>query len=133
MNQEQTTQLMRAVDELPPDGKQIINEFLNHQAKALAVMVERQKKYGPHNISTMGHNGVMVRMNDKFARLTNGLGDLGDESAADTHYDIANYALIGLMVHEGTWPKPPQKDPIAELLDQKSAIESKLAELGYYG
>lgn len=63
--------------ELDPEGRAIIRKFDAHQDEARLIMVERQHKYGPHNISAMGFDGVMVRMNDKFARLRQGLARCG--------------------------------------------------------
>jgi hypothetical protein len=77
----------------------------------------------------MGFDGVIVRMNDKFARLRNGLAAHGDETVADTLYDLANYALIGLMVYEGSWPKPTIEQELEALIQQKAAIEKRLMEL----
>ena len=51
-------------------------------------------------------NGLRVRMYDKLARLNN-LVDTGDtpnyESIEDTLIDMANYAIIGLLVQRGQW------------------------------
>ena len=114
---------------LDAESRAIIRKFDAHQDEARLIMVERQHKYGPHNISAMGFDGVIVRMNDKFARLRQGLATHGDESVADTLYDIANYALIGLMVHEGTWPKAAPDQELEALIQQKAAIEARLMEL----
>lgn len=115
--------------ELNPEGRAIIRRFDAHQDAARLIMVERQHKYGPHNISAMGFDGVIVRMNDKFARLRNGLAAHGDETVADTLYDLANYSLIALMVYEGAWPKPTIEQELDALIQQKAAIEKRLAEL----
>lgn len=118
--------------ELNPEGRAIIRKFDAHQDEARLIMVARQHKYGPHNISAMGFDGVIVRMNDKFARLRQGLAAHGDETAADTLYDIANYALIGLMVHEGSWPKPKPEDEIEQILSRIAREKERLEVLGYY-
>lgn len=109
-------------DGLDQEGRAIIRKFDAHQDEARLIMVERQHKYGPHNISAMGFDGVIVRMNDKFARLRNGLAAHGDESVADTLYDLANYALIGLMVYEGSWPKPPELTTAERLMQLANKI-----------
>jgi len=55
-------------------------------------------------------NGLRVRMYDKLARLNN-LVDKGDtpnyESIEDTLLDLANYAIIGLLVQRGQWEGLP--------------------------
>lgn len=116
-------------NELNPEGRAIIRKFDAHQDEARAIMVSRQHKYGPHNISAMGFDGVIVRMNDKFARLRNGLAAHGDETVADTLYDLANYSLIALMVYEGSWPKATPAQELEALIQQKAAIEARIGEL----
>lgn len=114
---------------LDAESRAIIRRFDAHQDAARLIMVERQHKYGPHNISAMGFDGVIVRMNDKFARLRNGLAAHGDESVADTLYDLANYSIIALMVYEGSWPKAPAEKELEALIQQKAAIEKRIGEL----
>ena len=74
-----------------------------------AVMIERQKKYGPNNIPKFGTFGTLVRMTDKFERLSNMVqnGDSGsvDESIEDTLIDISNYANIMRAQMRGWWTK----------------------------
>lgn len=89
---------------------------------ALAIAVDnvqlldkKQQDYGPRNISEFALIGVLVRMNDKFARIrnamivsTNGitLNDaMVNESLDDTFKDISNYCTIALMLRRGLWPK----------------------------
>jgi len=122
----------KAFNSLDQEGRAIIRKFDAHQDEARLIMVERQHKYGPHNISAMGFDGVMVRMNDKFARLRQGLATHGDESVADTLYDLANYALIALMVYEGTWPKAKPEDEIEQILSRIAREKERLEALGYY-
>lgn len=72
-------------------------------------VIKRHLKYGPGNIALSpggAINGLTVRLHDKLARLANGTMDFEDESLRDTFVDIAGYALIGLMVLDGVWPKP---------------------------
>ena len=54
-------------------------------------------------------NGLRVRMYDKLARLSH-LGDNDTpnyESIEDTLIDLANYAIIGLLVQRGQWRGVP--------------------------
>lgn len=75
--------------------------------EAAGIMVDRQEKYGPHNIPRHGLAGIVVRMGDKLARLDNvvleGAGDLPDETIKDTLLDLVNYAAIGIAVLEKQW------------------------------
>jgi hypothetical protein len=77
------------------------------------IMLKKHKDYGPMNISGAPGgpmNGLRVRMYDKLARLNN-LVDTGDtpnyESIEDTLLDLANYAIIGLLVQRGQWEGIP--------------------------
>ena len=82
--------------------------FLN----AEALLLQKHADYGPKNISQSPGgplNGLRVRMHDKLARL-NHLVDKGqepqvlDEKLTDTLLDLANYAIIGVLVLKGEWP-----------------------------
>ena len=78
-------------------------------ASAFAIFKARQKKYGSGSIARRGPVGVLVRLDDKLARLDRlfmeGAGDTAtDESVEDTCLDVANYAIIILLCHAGQWP-----------------------------
>lgn len=75
----------------------------------LDILYKKHQDYGPLNIAHApggALNGLRVRMHDKLARL-NHLVDSGDtpnyETIEDTLVDLANYAIIGLMVQRGQW------------------------------
>lgn len=76
--------------------------------KLLALLDRKQSDYGPSNIARHGQLGVVVRLDDKIARLSNLLANKTVpkfESIEDTWHDIANYGIIGSMVCRGDWPK----------------------------
>jgi hypothetical protein len=80
------------------------------------IMLKKHADYGPMNISGApggAMNGLRVRMYDKLARLNN-LVDTGDtpnyESIEDTLIDLANYAIIGLLVQRGQWEGLPNSN-----------------------
>jgi hypothetical protein len=84
------------------DAEVIVNRLLE-------ILYKKHEDYGPLNISGAPGgpmNGLRVRMYDKLARLNN-LIDTGDtpnyESIEDTLIDLANYAIIGLLVQRGQW------------------------------
>lgn len=87
-----------------------------------AVMVQRQRKYGKHNIPRYGTLGTLVRMGDKFSRLENFFDEGGtglrtvveDESIEDTLIDIANYATIMRAQLRGWWTKDSCPDLLPE-------------------
>jgi hypothetical protein len=74
------------------------------------LLLRKHLDYGPTNISRAPRgalNGLTVRIHDKTARI-NHLIDSGatpeNESLRDSFKDLANYALIALMVLDGDWP-----------------------------
>jgi len=80
------------------------------------IMLKKHADYGPMNIAAAPGgpmNGLRVRMYDKLARLNN-LVDTGDtpnyESIEDTLIDLANYAIIGLLVQRGQWEGLPNSN-----------------------
>jgi hypothetical protein len=79
--------------------------------ESLEILLKKHRDYGPKNISQSPGgplNGLRVRMHDKTARINN-LIDSGatpeNESLRDSFLDLANYAMIALMVLDDTWPK----------------------------
>lgn len=86
----------------PSDVDTILNELRS-------IIMKKQADYGPLNIALAPGgpmNGLRVRMYDKLARLNN-LADKNAtpnfESIEDTLIDLANYAIIGLLVQRGQW------------------------------
>ena len=73
--------------------------------KFVKVLDEKQQDYGPDNITISGELGVIVRSQDKLCRLKHLLGKeaVNNESVSDSWMDLANYGLIGYMVHNGKW------------------------------
>lgn len=75
------------------------------------LMIRKNQDYGPYNIAHAPGgpmNGLIVRMHDKMTRLEHlGYSRKTDtpnyESIEDTLKDLANYAIIGLMVQRGMW------------------------------
>jgi hypothetical protein len=74
------------------------------------LMDRKQQDYGPKNIAGFGTFGVLVRMNDKFERLKTLFGKgkvrkrARNESVEDSLRDLANYAVIALLLERGEWP-----------------------------
>jgi hypothetical protein len=75
-----------------------------------SLLLTKHNDYGPTNISRSPGgpvNGLRVRMWDKFARINNLVDNNKDpqhESLEDSFKDMANYAIIGLLVLRGKWP-----------------------------
>ena len=92
--------------------EQEFNEAVQQKFQhAKAVLLQKHKDYGPKNISLAPGgplNGLRVRMWDKLARINN-LVDSGatpeNESLRDSFLDLANYAIIAMLVLDKEWPK----------------------------
>lgn len=75
------------------------------------LLLSKHKDYGPSNIAEApggAINGLRVRMHDKLARINNLYSNVDKapehESFEDSFKDMANYAIIGLLVLRGQWP-----------------------------
>ena len=89
------------------------NEVEKILSELKTILYSKHQDYGPYNIAHApggAMNGLRVRMYDKLARLNN-LVSTGDtpkyESIEDTLIDLANYAIIGLLVQRGQWEGIP--------------------------
>jgi len=79
------------------------------------VLVSKQHDYGHSNITDFGEYGVLVRANDKMARLKNLISPTGEtepnnESIEDSWKDLANYAILALMLRRGWFELPLKED-----------------------
>ncbi len=74
------------------------------------LLLRKHKDYGPKNIAQApggALNGLRVRMHDKMARINHlydNNKDPENESLRDSFVDLANYAIIALLVLDGDWP-----------------------------
>ena len=92
-----------------PQNTAFEQALANTNGELLELLISKHKDYGPKNISDSPGgplNGLRVRMHDKLARINN-LIDKGvdpqHESLEDSFKDMANYAIIGLLVLRGQW------------------------------
>lgn len=77
------------------------------------LLLSKHKDYGPKNIANApggAINGLRVRIHDKTARINNLYDSIRDmapehESFEDSFKDLANYAIIALLVLRGKWDK----------------------------
>lgn len=75
------------------------------------LLVTKHKDYGPKNIADSpggAINGLRVRMHDKLARINNLFEnnkhtEPEHEAFEDSFKDMANYAIIGILVLRGKW------------------------------
>ena len=76
-----------------------------------ALLIRKHMDYGAKNISEApggAINGLLVRMHDKMARLKNlhyNNKSANYESIEDSYKDLANYAVIALLVLRDKWDK----------------------------
>jgi hypothetical protein len=87
-----------------------LNKFEDILTELRIIMIRKHQDYGPFNIANApggAMNGLLVRMHDKMARLENLYYKNNDtpnyESIEDTFLDLANYAIIGLLVQRRQW------------------------------
>lgn len=77
----------------------------------MSVLLKKHKDYGPKNIADApggALNGLRVRIHDKIARINNLIDNNKSpeyESLEDSFKDLANYAIIALLVLRGKWDK----------------------------
>ena len=71
---------------------------------------DKQQDYGSDNIAATRQIGIAVRLQDKVARMRHilmksirGDDNINNESLADTYKDVANYGMIGWVLHKGKW------------------------------
>jgi hypothetical protein len=87
-------------------SKDVANKF----SEANDLLIKKHKDYGPTNIANApggALNGLRVRMHDKQARINHLIDnnlDPKNESLRDSFLDLANYAIIALMVLDEEWP-----------------------------
>ena len=80
-------------------------------AKTLTdLLIRKHKDYGPLNVANApggALNGLRVRIHDKTARINHLIesgADPQNESLQDSFKDLANYAIIALLVLDNRWP-----------------------------
>tara|TARA_R100000808_G_scaffold6998_1_gene20587 strand:+ start:25587 stop:25874 length:288 start_codon:yes stop_codon:yes gene_type:complete len=81
-------------------------EALQLAMRFVQVLDSKQQDYGSDNILISGELGVVVRAQDKLCRLRHLLkknGEVNHEGIDDSWMDLANYGIIGHMLHNGVW------------------------------
>ncbi len=89
-----------------------------HVASEIAeLVISKQRDYGSENVMAFGEKGVLVRANDKIARLKNIIlrhdGKSIGEKRMDSWTDLAGYAILALMLDKN-WFTLPLADEIRE-------------------
>ena len=118
------TALLEALRDAPSSSVETFEDVAQEVFdEAFNLLIERQKKYGPRNIEDQGPLGVINRIEkDKLNRIKRAFNgsvvkgeivldsiDMGGEEGdtlEDALLDVANYALITLLLIRGKWGKP---------------------------
>jgi hypothetical protein len=82
-------------------------EYIKEALRDICTFDRKQHDYGPENIAAFGEKGVVVRMNDKMARLRNlvwGYKLTSNEPIDDSYTDLSVYGVIARMCRAGVWP-----------------------------
>lgn len=94
-----------------------IKGFIDTLMRMYRLHLSKNSDYSPANILGTGEVGLMTRLWDKMARLMNLTGfqievqrseyqqpkDPKHESVDDSLIDLANYAVIGILLRLGVW------------------------------
>ena len=73
-------------------------------AEVYELLLAKRHDYGKANIEKHGESGILVRLDDKLARLAHLQGAAetqASESIDDTWLDIAGYAVLALLLRRG--------------------------------
>jgi len=118
LKNEITTQ--SAVDYCEEKYPQMTNEFKSILTEMYLTFCQKQRNYGPSNISVgttletdddikLALTGLWFRQNDKIQRLKQmvvlGQPDEVGEPIQDTYEDLSVYGVIGQLVQRGKWAK----------------------------
>jgi len=91
--------------------------------ECVELLIVKQHDYGKDNIIDFGEFGVLIRANDKMARLKNLLkgGTVPlSESVDDSWRDLSNYGIIALLFRRGWFKLPMKEDKAAPAADNGS-------------
>lgn len=91
------------------DKQPFYESVFEQSQKCDQLLVDKQKDYGPKNITMFGEYGVLVRSNDKIQRLINLTGNEKDpqnEPITDSWRDLRNYGQIALMLRNDEFEFP---------------------------
>lgn len=104
---ELTPDVIVKLAEQTPFEKAVSNKYI----EAEELLLRKHRDYGPKNISASPGgpiNGLRVRIHDKLARINNLYDSRAtpeNESLRDSFIDMANYAIIALLVLDGEWDR----------------------------
>lgn len=90
-----------------------MNEMVSLITDNLVTFAKKQKDYGPYNVlinndKELSLLALSVRQHDKIQRILNLLTndqEPQNESLEDSFLDLANYALMSVILLRGSWSK----------------------------
>lgn len=88
----------------------LTRDFIEKVLEDIKTFDSKQRDYGSKNISEFGEYGVLIRANDKIARLKNllnnhSIAEPSNESIEDSWRDLSVYGIIARLCRKGVWPK----------------------------
>lgn len=91
------------MDKSPKTFEEAVDIILNDLR---SLLLKKRKDYGAKNLLTFGEKGILVRANDKLARLKHMLWDNPDKNPAcepidDSWKDLANYSILAMILRRG--------------------------------
>ena len=112
---------MNVIEQIEKEYPETAAEFKKIQQRQYELFCRKQSDYGPSNILLGGNinkdddvkasvRGIVIRLNDKLARLINLIlkkdtFSASNESIEDTFNDASVYSIIALIVLEKKWGK----------------------------
>ena len=98
------------------------------QEKALSIaemLITKQHDYGKANITDFGELGILVRSNDKIARLKNlskNKANPKNESKRDSWADLAGYSILALMLIDEEFDLPFTEFAIVDKVEELEEV-----------
>ena len=96
------------------DEPKTFEEAVHRTANEIAeLVISKQRDYGHGNILAFGTTGILVRMSDKMERMKNlhkKQQEAANEPMLDSLTDMAGYAILALMLDEGTFTLELEED-----------------------
>lgn len=91
------------MDKSPKTFEEAVDIILNDLR---SLLLKKRKDYGAKNLLTFGEKGILVRANDKLARLKHMLWDNPDKNPVcepidDSWKDLANYSILAMILRRG--------------------------------
>lgn len=93
----------------------ITRDIIEVALRDIVLFDRKQRDYGMNNISAFGEIGVIVRAQDKLARVRNlnkafnPNAQVNNEAIEDSWADLSVYGMIARLCRAGKWPGSPEQ------------------------